>query len=92
MLRVIKHIIPANKKKLPSQASNYNTDERLCHIWKHLSDLFESPEVRVLKTLQDLVKTTSAKKNLKRTNEAKTKFKFVRGGKELLIYVFFINR
>ena len=66
------YIIPANKKKLPSQASNYNTDEGFCHIWKFLSDLFESPEVRVFKTLQDLVETTSTKKNLKRTNEAKT--------------------
>ena len=62
--------MPTNEK-LPSQASNYNTDEGFCNTWKHLSDLFESLEVREFKTLQGLVETTSAKKNLKRTMEAK---------------------
>ena len=76
------YTMPTNEK-LPSQVSNYHTDEGFCNVWKHLSDLFQSPEMREFKTLQDLVETTSAKKNLKRTIEAKTnKFKFVRGGKE----------
>ena len=83
--------MPTNEK-LPSQASNYNTDEGFCNTWKHLSDLFESLEVREFKTLQGLVETTSTKKNLKRTMEAKQvsirqKRKRITG-----ISVFFISR
>ena len=62
---------------------NYLPDPQIIiQMKKYLSNLFE---VREFKTVQNLVETTSVKKNLKQTIEAKTnKFNFARGGKELL--------
>lgn len=76
-----------SSEKLRTHPSNYNTDNEFFNVWKHLSNVFDNSEIRELKTVQSMVETTSAKKNLKRTTEAKTnKFNFVREGKILLIY------
>ena len=86
VLCVIGYIMPSNEK-LRTHPSNYNTDNELFNVWKHLSNVFDNSEIRELKTVQSIVETTSAKKNLKRTTEAKTnKFNFFREGKMLLIY------
>ena len=67
--------------------SNSEIDAKYIKVWKFLSDLFDNPEVVPFKRLQELISTTSGKKNLRRTIENNTDcYKFVNIGKELLIY------
>lgn len=58
------------------QIKNYlrnPTDEGFFNVWRHLSNIFDNPEVTEFKTVQDFVETISAKKNLKRTIETRAK-------------------
>ena len=67
--------------------SNSEIDAKYIKVWKFLSDLFDNPEVVPFNRLQELISTTSGKKNLRRTIENNTDcYKFVNIGKELLIY------
>ena len=75
------------KEKLPSQALNHNKMKDSATYGSIWVICLKALKWGNLKHFKDLVETTSAKKNLKRTVETKTnKFKFARGGKELLIY------
>ena len=72
------------RQKLPVLTE---TETEFSKAWNLLICLFENPRVEEFRKIQDVYESDAGRKNLKRKIEGKTDmFRFVKTGKELLIY------